>query len=88
MSQSRKWKKKAQENKLRQNSNSNKNCSYFAVAPIEVAQQRLCKLLADLRDKAVEEAASSSGNVEGVVPERPWMSKVVCRTDSAARVCG
>jgi hypothetical protein len=46
----------------------NKNCSYFAIAPLDVAQQRLTAVLAALRVKTLEGATASGA----APPQRPW----------------
>lgn len=47
-----------------------KNCSYFAVAPLELSQQRLTAILAELRARTLEEAAASGAPL----PQRPWQT--------------
>ena len=53
-----------------------KNCSYFALAPLEVAQQKLSAVLAELRERTLEEAtqeATARGDaIVPAVPQRPW----------------
>jgi len=54
-----------------------KNCSYFAVAPLETAQQKLTALLAGLRTRALEDASASADPraATAVPPQRPWQQK-------------
>ena len=49
-----------------------KNCSYFAVAPLEVAQQKLVVMLTELREYTLKEASASGDATGPAVPQRPW----------------
>ena len=46
----------------------NKNCSYFAVAPLETAQQKLAAILGDLRAQSLEAEAARGAELR----QPPW----------------
>ena len=45
-----------------------KNCSYFAVGPLDLAQEKLCALLGELRETTLAEASARGEEA----PVRPW----------------
>ena len=48
-----------------------RNCSYFSIAPIDVAQQRLIEQLDELQQQFAEEARTAEA-ANGLAPVKPW----------------
>ena len=60
-----------------------KNCSYFAVAPLEVAQQKLNALLVEVREQLLQEASASGDADAPALPLRPWQKTSPDRASGA-----
>ena len=68
-----------------------KNCSYFAVAPLEIAQSKLIGLLTSLRERALQEAAEASGadpSAAAGLVEKPWQQQQASSPAGAAEAGG